>query len=125
MGGGGCRGHRRSLRRRRPRDHARHLLSPLPPGTSGELALDAGGKMTGLRVRLLSDHGAFFADAQPGKFRAGLFHIVTGSYDIPAAHISATGVHTNKAPGGIAYRCSFRVTEASFLIERLVTTAAC
>ncbi len=25
---------------------------------------------------------------------------------------------TNKAPGGIAYRCSFRVTEASYAIER-------
>ena len=90
----------------------------------GQLALDAQGRMLGLRVNLLSDHGAFFADAQPGKFRAGLFHIVTGSYDIPAAHISATGVHTNKAPGGVAYRCSFRVTEAAYLIERLVTTAA-
>jgi carbon-monoxide dehydrogenase large subunit len=90
----------------------------------GELALDAGGRILGLRVRLLSDHGAFYADAQPSKFRAGLFHIVTGSYDIPTAHISATGVYTNKAPGGVAYRCSFRVTEASYLIERLVTTAA-
>jgi carbon-monoxide dehydrogenase large subunit len=90
----------------------------------GELALDAAGRFLGLRVELLSDHGAFFADAQPGRFRAGLFHIVTGSYDIPAAHISAVGVHTNKAPGGVAYRCSFRVTEAAFLIERLVSTAA-
>jgi carbon-monoxide dehydrogenase large subunit len=90
----------------------------------GELALDADGRILGLRVGLLSDHGAFYADAQPGKFRAGLFHIVTGSYDIPAAHISAVGVHTNKAPGGVAYRCSFRVTEAAYLIERLVSTAA-
>ena len=91
---------------------------------SGELALDERGKILGLRVSLLSDHGAFYADAQPGKFRAGLFHVVTGSYDIPAAHISAVGVHTNKAPGGVAYRCSFRVTEAAFLIERLITAAA-
>jgi len=90
----------------------------------GELALAADGRMLGLRVRLLSDHGAFFADVQPSKLKAGLFHVVTGSYDIPAAHIIATGVHTNKAPGGVAYRCSFRVTEAAFLIERLVTTAA-
>ncbi|MGZ6996135.1 MAG: molybdopterin cofactor-binding domain-containing protein, partial [Acidimicrobiia bacterium] len=34
------------------------------------------------------------------------------------------GAYTNKAPGGVAYRCSFRITEASFLIERLVQTAA-
>ena len=89
----------------------------------GELAVK-GGKMTGLRATLLSDQGAFYADAQPTKFRAGLFHIVTGSYDIPAAHVVADGWYTNKAPGGVAYRCSFRVTEASYLIERLVDNAA-
>ena len=85
----------------------------------GELALK-GDRITGLRTTLLSDNGAFFADAQPTKLRAGLFHIVTGSYDIPAAHVVADGAYTNKAPGGVAYRCSFRVTEASYLIERLV-----
>jgi aerobic carbon-monoxide dehydrogenase large subunit len=89
----------------------------------GELALQ-GDRMTGLRVTLLSDNGAFYADAQPTKFKAGLFHIVTGSYDIPSAHVIADGAYTNKAPGGVAYRCSFRVTEASYLIERLVQTAA-
>jgi len=91
---------------------------------SGELALNNDGKMLALRVKLVSDNGAFFADAQPTKFRAGLFHIVTGSYDMPVAHIEADGAYTNKAPGGVAYRCSFRVTEASFLIERLVQNAA-
>jgi aerobic carbon-monoxide dehydrogenase large subunit len=91
---------------------------------SGELAVDGEGRMLALRVHLDSDNGAFFADAQPSKFKAGLFHIVTGSYTIPAAHVSADGWYTNKAPGGVAYRCSFRVTEASYLIERLVTNAA-
>jgi len=90
----------------------------------GELAVDKDGKITALRVHLDSDNGAFFADAQPTKFKAGLFHIVTGSYDIPAAHVTADGYYTNKAPGGVAFRCSFRVTEASYLIERLVTNAA-
>jgi carbon-monoxide dehydrogenase large subunit len=89
----------------------------------GELALKDG-KITGLRVKMLSDNGAFFSDAQPTKCKAGLFHIVTGSYDIPAAHVETTGAYTNKAPGGVAYRCSFRVTEASYLIERLVQNAA-
>ena len=88
----------------------------------GELALKDG-RITGLRVKMLSDNGAFFSDAQPTSCKAGLFHIVTGSYDIPAAHVETTGAYTNKAPGGVAYRCSFRVTEA-FLIERLVQTAA-
>jgi carbon-monoxide dehydrogenase large subunit len=90
----------------------------------GELALDSEGRMLGLRVKMLSDNGAFYSDAQPSKFRAGLFHIVTGSYDLPAAHVVTDGAYTNKAPGGVAYRCSFRVTEASYLIERLVDTAA-
>ncbi len=90
----------------------------------GELALDGDGKILGLRAQVLSDQGAFFSDAQPTKFKAGLFHIVTGSYDYPAAHVVAKGAYTNKAPGGVAYRCSFRVTEASYLIERLVQTAA-
>jgi carbon-monoxide dehydrogenase large subunit len=90
----------------------------------GELALKRDGTMLGLRVSLLADEGAFHADAQPSKFKVGLFHIVTGSYDLPAAHVSADGAYTNKAPGGVAYRCSFRVTEASYLIERLVQNAA-
>jgi len=89
----------------------------------GELALK-GDRITGMRVKMLSDNGAFFSDAQPSKFKAGLFHIVTGSYDVPAAHIECDGAYTNKAPGGVAYRCSFRVTEASYLIERLVQNAA-
>ncbi len=90
----------------------------------GELVLKSDGTMLAIRVHLLSDNGAFFADAQPTKCKAGLFHIVTGSYDLPAAHVTADGVYTNKAPGGVAYRCSFRITEASFLIERLVHNAA-
>jgi aerobic carbon-monoxide dehydrogenase large subunit len=90
----------------------------------GELALKSDGKMLGLKASLVSDNGAFYADAQPSKFKAGLFHVVTGSYDLPAAHVSAEGAYTNKAPGGVAYRCSFRITEASFLIERLVQNAA-
>jgi aerobic carbon-monoxide dehydrogenase large subunit len=89
----------------------------------GELAVKDG-RITGLRTSLDADEGAFYADAQPSKFKIGLFHIVTGSYDIPVAHVAGRGAYTNKAPGGVAYRCSFRVTEASYLIERLVDVAA-
>ncbi|MDE0188696.1 MAG: aerobic carbon-monoxide dehydrogenase large subunit, partial [bacterium] len=91
---------------------------------TGSLALDDDGRILGLRTDLLADQGAFYSDAQPTKFRAGLFHIVTGSYDFAAAHVTAKGAFTNKAPGGVAYRCSFRVTEASYLIERLIQNAA-
>src|SRR6266545_5800270 len=90
----------------------------------GEMALAKDGTMKGLRVSLKADEGAFHADAQPSKFKVGLFHIVTGSYDLPAAHVEADGYYTNKAPGGVAFRCSFRVTEASYMIERLVQNAA-
>ncbi len=91
---------------------------------TGELALSNEGRIEGLRVDMLSDQGAFFSDAQPTNFRAGLFHVCTGSYDFANAHIKCRGAFTNKAPGGVAYRCSFRITEASYLIERLVQTAA-
>lgn len=90
----------------------------------GELAISNEGRILAMRATMVSDQGAFFADAQPTKLRAGLFHICTGSYDFPAAHVVTDGVYTNKAPGGVAYRCSFRITEASYLIERLVENAA-
>ncbi len=86
----------------------------------GEIAATADGTIQAVRVNVLADHGAFNATAQPTKFPAGLFHIFTGSYDFPAAHCKVTGVYTNKAPGGVAYACSFRITEAVYLIERLV-----
>ena len=82
------------------------------------------GKITGLRVHVIADHGAFNATAQPTKYPAGFFHIFSGSYDLEAAHCHVTGVYTNKAPGGVAYRCSFRVTEAAYLVERMVDALA-
>src|SRR5205814_1446196 len=33
-------------------------------------------------------------------------------------------VYTNKAPGGVAYACSFRITEAAYLVERMVDVLA-
>jgi len=83
-----------------------------------EIAATRDGKVTGLRVHVLADHGAFDACADPSKWPAGFFNIVTGSYDFPVAHLAVDGVYTNKAPGGVAYRCSFRVTEAAYCIER-------
>jgi carbon-monoxide dehydrogenase large subunit len=83
-----------------------------------ELGADADGRLTALKVATTADHGAFDAAADPTKYPAGMFGIVTGSYQIPAAHAEVDAFFTNKAPGGIAYRCSFRVTEASYAIER-------
>src|SRR3954454_18733848 len=82
------------------------------------------GKITGLRVDVIADHGAFDSTAQPTKFPAGFFHIVCGSYDLQASHVKVKAVYTNKAPGGVAYRCSFRITEAVYLVERMVDALA-
>src|ERR1700751_1909064 len=91
---------------------------------TAEIAADRDGKVKALRVKTLADHGAFNAAAQPSKFPAGLFSICTGSYDFSEAFCEVDGVYTNKAPGGIAFRCSFRVTEASYLIERAMDVLA-
>ncbi|HEX4833328.1 MAG TPA: aerobic carbon-monoxide dehydrogenase large subunit [Trebonia sp.] len=90
----------------------------------GEIAATADGEILAVRARVLADHGAFNAVAQPTKFPAGFFHVFTGAYAMPAAHCTVTGVHTTKAPGGVAYSCSFRVAEAVYLIERLVDLLA-
>ncbi|MDA8397608.1 MAG: aerobic carbon-monoxide dehydrogenase large subunit, partial [Actinomycetota bacterium] len=90
----------------------------------GEIAATREGKILGVRVDVLADHGAFNNTAQPTKFPAGFFHVFTGSYDLSAAHCHVRGVYTNKAPGGVAYACSFRVTEAVYLVERMVDRLA-
>ena len=90
----------------------------------GEIAARRDGTILGLRVDVLADHGAFNGTAQPTKFPAGFFHIFTGSYDLEAAHCKVSGVYTNKAPGGVAYACSFRITEAVYLVERIVDVLA-
>jgi carbon-monoxide dehydrogenase large subunit len=82
------------------------------------------GKILGVKVDVLADHGAFNGVAQPTKYPAGFFHIFTGSYDYPAAHCTVKAVYTNKAPGGVAYACSFRITEAAYVIERIVDRLA-
>ncbi|WP_433052811.1 aerobic carbon-monoxide dehydrogenase large subunit [Dactylosporangium sp. CS-033363] len=90
----------------------------------GEIAATKDGKIRALRVNVLADHGAFNGTAQPTKFPAGFFHIFTGSYDLEAASCDVTGVYTNKAPGGVAYACSFRITEAVYLVERMIDVLA-
>lgn len=91
---------------------------------SCELAAAKAGKIQGLRFKVLADHGYTDAAANPSKFPAGMFSICTGSYDFDAAFVEADAVYTNKPPGGIAYRCSFRVTEAVHAIERMVDRLA-
>ena len=86
----------------------------------GELAASRDGTIRAVRVKVLADHGA----AQPSRYPAGFFGVFTGSYDLEAAHCEVTAVYTNKAPGGVAYSCSFRITEAVYLVERMVDVLA-
>ena len=90
----------------------------------GKIAATKEGRITGLWCHTTADHGGFDACADPTKFPAGFMNICTGSYDIPTAYLAVDGVYTNKAPGGVAYRCSFRVTEAAYFIERMIEVLA-
>jgi carbon-monoxide dehydrogenase large subunit len=91
---------------------------------TAELAARKDGTITAMRMKTLADHGYADAAANPSKFPAGLFSIATGSYDVKTAFVEVDGVYTNKPPGGVAYRCSFRVTEAVHAIERITDVLA-
>ncbi len=91
---------------------------------TAELAARKDGTMTALRIKTVADHGYTNASANPSKFPAGLFSICTGSYDLKHAFCEVDAAYTNKPPGGVAYRCSFRVTEAVHAIERAVDVLA-
>jgi carbon-monoxide dehydrogenase large subunit len=89
-----------------------------------ELAATKDGTLTALRIKTVADHGYTDAACNPSKFPAGLMSIATGSYDFKNAFVEVDGVYTNKPPGGIAYRCSFRVTEAVHAIEQMADIMA-
>jgi carbon-monoxide dehydrogenase large subunit len=89
-----------------------------------ELGAKRDGTMTALRIKTVADHGYSNASANPSKFPAGLFSICTGSYDLKQAFCAVDAAYTNKPPGGVAYRCSFRVTEAAHAIERATDALA-
>ena len=94
------------------RDHLSHA----------ELALDANGKFLGLRVKTIANLGAYlstFSAAVPTYLYGTL---LSGQYDLPAIHVEVDGVYTHTAPVD-AYRGAGR-PEATFLIERIVETAA-
>lgn len=91
---------------------------------TGEIAATKDGKLLGLRADVLADHGAFNGVAQPTKYPAGFFNMFPGSYTWEAVYGKVTSVYTNKAPGGVAYACSFRITEAAYLVERMIDRLA-
>ena len=94
------------------RDHVSHA----------EMALDAAGRITGLRVHTIANLGAYlslFASAVPTYLYALL---LSGQYAIPNIYCEVDAVYTNTAPVD-AYRGAGR-PEASFLIERIIEIAA-
>jgi carbon-monoxide dehydrogenase large subunit len=90
--------------------------------TEAELALDAGGRFVGLRVRTLANVGAHVSSDR--NLLATFSNVATlvGVYTIPVAHVQVTSVlsHTSAtAP----YRGAGR-PEATYVIERLIDDAA-
>jgi aerobic carbon-monoxide dehydrogenase large subunit len=83
------------------------------------LALDAEGRFLAMRADNLSNVGSRMVSLSPLSKGSGL---ITGSYDIPAAHLRSRAVFSNTPPTN-AYRSSGR-PEVTFAIERLVETAA-
>ncbi len=87
-----------------------------------ELAADADGKLTAIRVRLLADMGAYLQLVTPGIPLLGAF-LYAGVYDLPAAYdFSCTSVFTTMTPTD-AYRGAGR-PEATYAIERAMDALA-
>jgi aerobic carbon-monoxide dehydrogenase large subunit len=96
--------------------HGRDLTS------TGELALDAKGRVLAYRVRSVGGTGAYSSGTgNVIPLVLGPF-VQTGVYDLPLVHFEIKSVMTNTAPVG-AYRGAGR-PEAVFIVERLMDAAA-
>src|SRR5258706_3158426 len=89
--------------------------------STGELALDADGRITGLRARIRQPLGSSLA-VTVGGTPQNHGPCLPGSYLVEHVDIESIGVFTTTPPVG-AYRGAGR-PEAAFLIERLVDEAA-
>jgi carbon-monoxide dehydrogenase large subunit len=87
-----------------------------------ELALDADGRILGLRVRITGNIGAYAHGPAAIINTAVGPKVITGVYHVPALDLSARAVITHTNVVG-AYRGAGR-PEAIFLIERLMDRAA-
>ena len=90
--------------------------------THAELALDATGKITAMRVHTIANLGGYlstFSSSIPTYLYAPL---LSGQYDIPNIYCEVDGVYTNTAPVD-AYRGAGR-PEATFVVERIVELTA-
>ena len=90
--------------------------------TTAELAFDENHKMLGLRVDTIANLGAYmslFSSLIPTYLYGPL---MSGQYVIPAIHVNVRAVYTNTVPVD-AVRGAGR-PEATFMLERLIETAA-
>ena len=90
--------------------------------TEAQLALDAEGNFTALKVHTIANLGAYlstFASSVPTYLYATL---LAGQYKTPAIYCAVDAVYTNTTPVD-AYRGAGR-PEATYLLETIVETAA-
>src|SRR5919204_4697678 len=90
--------------------------------THAEMAFDAEGKITALRVKTIANLGAYmstFSSSVPTYLYGTL---LSGQYEIPAIYCEVDAVYTNTVPVD-AYRGAGR-PEATFVVERLVEVGA-
>ena len=90
--------------------------------TKAEIAFDKDNKILGLRVKTHANLGAYmslFSSSVPTYLYATL---LSGQYNIPNIYAEVISVYTNTTPVD-AYRGAGR-PEASFVVERLMETAA-
>ncbi len=86
-----------------------------------ELAADADGKVTAVRVNLVADMGAYMQLVTPGIPLLGAF-LYHGVYDVPAYSFTCRSVFTTMTPTD-AYRGAGR-PEATYAIERAMDALA-
>ncbi|NLR41634.1 xanthine dehydrogenase family protein molybdopterin-binding subunit [Novosphingobium sp. ERN07] len=90
--------------------------------TTAELALDDQGHFLAIRVHTLANFGAYVSTSNALVVSYMYATMLTGQYNIPAAHALVEGIYTNTCPVD-AYRGAGR-PEAAYLIERLANLAA-
>src|SRR6185295_10171908 len=89
---------------------------------TSEMALDANGRILGMRFDYLSNLGAYVAFTGSVVNTLGLVNVNCDVYDVQAVHVRGRLVLTNTVPTA-AYRGAGRPV-ASYAIERLVDEAA-
>ncbi len=97
-------------------EHARDNVS------DAEIALDADGKILGLRVKTLANVGAYVSSDRNLLATFANVHTLSGMYAIPSAHVTVTAMMAN-TNGTAPYRGAGR-PESIYVMERLLDDAA-